>query len=190
MKLTKQTALICIDVQKGFEDSSWGKRNNLLAEQNIGKLLNCWRKAQLPIIHIQHISQSTTGKFQQNSIGSEFQAIAKPIDNEPIFQKHVNSAFIGTNLEQYLREKQYETLIIVGLTTDHCVSTTTRMAANLGFTVYIVEDATATFDRVSYDGTRYTADEVHQIHLTSLHGEFAEVVTTKDMITTVKSTLC
>ena len=87
---------------------------------------------------------------------------------EPVFQKHVNDAFIGTNLEAHLRAHDIEALVVVVITTDHCVSSTMRMAGNLGFTVTVVEDATATFERRGPDGTHYTADLMHRVALASL----------------------
>ena len=101
-----------------------------------------------------------------------------PNPGESVIEKRVNSCFIGTTLEGDLRRRGLGTLVIAGLTTNHCVSTTSRMAGNLGFTVWVVSDATATFDRVGPDGIEYPAEQIHAIALCDLHGEFATVVDT------------
>jgi nicotinamidase-related amidase len=103
------------------------------------------------------------------------EAIPKP--NELVIEKRVNSAFIGTDLERELRSRGLKELVLAGFTTDHCLSTSARMAANLGFDVTVLSDATATFDRPGADGRVYAAEDVHQISLASLRGEFARIAT-------------
>lgn len=114
--------------------------------------------------------------------GSEFKDSVKPIEGEVVIQKKVNSAFIGTNLEEYLRANGIEKVVIVGLTTPHCVSTTTRMSGNLGFDTYLISDATAAFGMKGPNDIYYNAEEIHAISLATLHEEFATILTTKEMM--------
>ncbi len=178
----RKTALLVIDVQKAFDDPSWGRRNNPDAESNIALLLSEWRKHELPIIHVRHCSVAPNSPLHPEHAGNEFKEEAQPLPEEKQFSKSVNSAFIGTELEKYLQEHDISSLVVVGLTTDHCVSTTTRMAANLGFNVTLIADATATFDREGHDGVMYSADEIHKINLASLNGEFCVVRSTREAL--------
>lgn len=173
-------ALILIDIQKGFDNVEYwgGQRNNLDAEKNAGELLKLWRKNELPIFHIQHCSSMPTSLLNETNKGNEFKDVVKPVGEEPIIKKNVNSAFIGTDLKKRLDNEKITKLVIVGLTTDHCVSTTTRMAGNFGFDTFLVSDATATFNKKGLDGKNFSAELINETALASLNGEFATVVTT------------
>ncbi len=180
-----KTALLVIDVQKGLDDPCWGKRNNPDAESNMALLISEWRKRGLPVVHVRHCSVEEKSPLRPELPGNAFKDVAMPLPGEKEFTKTVNSAFIGTGLEKYLRDNDIPSLVIVGLTTDHCVSTSTRMAGNLGFDVTLVGDATATFDRVGYDGALYSAEEIHRVNLVSLNGEFCVVRSTRDVLESV-----
>ena len=175
--LSRREALILIDVQVGFDDNSWGIRNNPDAEIRMADLLNHWRIHDAPVFHIQHISRETDSPLRPNQPGVEFKISVAPHFGEKIIRKHVNSAFIGTELVAVLRKEGIENLVVIGLTTDHCVSTTVRMGANLGFKMVVVADATATFNRIGIDGEIYDASTVHALALASLAHEFATVCT-------------
>jgi nicotinamidase-related amidase len=180
--LSSSVALLLVDVQQGLDDPRWGARNNPDAEQRIADLLAVWRATGRPVIHVQHLSLVPQSPLREDAPGHAFKVQARPIADEPVFQKHVNSAFIGTELEAHLRSNGIDALVIVGITTDHCVSTTARMAANLGFDVTVVEDATTTFERRGPDGTLYSADLMHRVELASLNGEFATVRSSQDIL--------
>lgn len=182
ISLNARAAILVIDVQQGFSDPSWGARNNPDAEANISRLLAAWRGTGRPVVHVHHDSSSPNGSFVPGTPGNAPKVEAVPRDDEPVHHKTVNSGFIGTRLEQDLRSAEVDTLAIVGLTTQHCVSTTTRMAANLGFHVYVVADATATFDQIGIDGKNRAALDVHFAALSDLNGEFATVVETNTLI--------
>ncbi|WP_264529571.1 cysteine hydrolase family protein [Flavobacterium sp. N502540] len=181
LKKLDNPALLLIDIQKGFDDIAYwgGERNNPAAEQRAAELLEIWRNKKMPIFHVQHCSSNPNSILNETHPGNEFQDIVKPQEGETIIRKNVNSAFIGTNLKELLDDAKIKTVIIVGLTTDHCVSTTTRMAGNFGYNVYLISDATATFSKKGINGEEFSAEIIHQTALASLNEEFAQVVTTE-----------
>lgn len=182
VELSQRTALLVIDVQKGFDDPVWGARNNPGAEEGISRLLAAWRRRGRPIFHAQHRSTEPRSPLRPGQDGCEIKESARPTPSEPVIPKSAHSAFIGTDLESRLREAGVDAVVIVGLTTNHCVSTTARMASDLGFDTYVVADATATFERVGPDGRHYPAGWVHELALVSLHEEFATVLSTRDLL--------
>jgi nicotinamidase-related amidase len=183
--LTHDPALLLVDLQIGFDEPRWGRRNNPYAEDHAAALLHAWRTAGRPVVHVRHMSTDPRSPLRPGQPGNAFKRETAPADGERVVEKRVNSAFIGTSLEADLRGAGCGGLVIVGLTTNHCVSTTARMAGNLGFATWVVSDATATFDRVGPDGVRHPAERIHQIALSDLHGEFATVVDTATVIVTL-----
>ncbi len=174
--------LIVIDVQRAFDDGTWGDRNNPGAERNIAAALAGWRGHGAPVIHVRHASTEPGGRFVPGTPAFEFKPEAEPLEGEPVITKDVNSAFIGTDLETRLREHGVEAVALVGLTTDHCCSTTARMAANLGFETWVLDDAMATHARRAPDGELIPAELMHRTAIASLHEEFAEVLPTREAL--------
>ena len=181
---TDNPALILIDIQKAFDNIEYwgGQRNNPNAEENASKLLQLWRDEKLPIFHVKHCSLNPTSILNETNIGNEFKDLVKPLDNEIVIKKNVNSAFIGTDLKEQLDNSKITKLVIVGLTTDHCVSTTARMAGNFGFNTFLVSDATATFTKNGMNGQIFSAELIHDTTLASLNEEFATILMTNDLI--------
>lgn len=177
-------ALILIDIQKGFDDVEYwgGDRNNPEAEQNAGKLLAFWRKMGLPVFHAKHCSSNPNSRLAEGQPGNEFQDVVAPIVGEVIIKKNVNSAFIGTDLKEQLDNLKIGKVVIAGLTTDQCVSTTTRMAGNFGFDTFLVEDATATFCKKGTKEQLFSAEIIHETAIASLMDEFATVITTENLL--------
>ena len=178
------SALIVVDVQQAWDEieATGSPRNNPHALAQIVTLMTVFRDAGAPLIHIRHASHHPHSLFRPDRPGYAVKDEVREWPGETVIVKHVNSAFIGTELERLLRELAVRTLVIVGATTNHCVETTARMAGNMGFDVRLVEDATWTFDRVGPHGDRHMAEDVHRMTLANLHDEFAEIVLTHDII--------
>jgi nicotinamidase-related amidase len=173
------TALLVVDVQKGFDEieAAGCRRNNPKAVAVIVGLLAHCRAVGAPVVHVRHASLEPDSVFRAERPGFAVKDEASELPGEPVIVKHVNSSFIGTDLEHRLRAQGIDTLVITGATTNHCVETTTRMAGNLGFRTLLVRDATWTFDRTGPDGEDHRAEDIHQMTLANLSGEFAEIVT-------------
>jgi nicotinamidase-related amidase len=172
-----QPVLLLVDFQKAFDDEAfWGARNNPKAEENAAAVLADFRRRGLPVIHIQHNSATAGSPLAPGHAGHALKDFARPRGSEPLLHKSVNCGFVGTDLEQRLRALDADPVVIMGITTDHCVSTTTRMCANLGFRTVLVGDACCTFDR-----NGIAAGTVHRVELAVLDGEFAAVTTAADL---------
>jgi len=180
----KLTALLVIDIQLGmdFVDYYGGERNNPDAEQHASKVLEHWRANGWPIYHVRHSSQQEDSPLHSSHEGFDFKPETAPMSGEAIITKNVNSCFIGTDLLDELKERGINSVVMVGLTTNHCISTSTRMGSNLGLEVTVISDATAAFRQVGVDNKEFSAEMVHQVSLANLNGEFAKVMTTDELI--------
>ncbi|MBH3442778.1 cysteine hydrolase [Pseudomonas moraviensis] len=176
MELQSNAVLIIIDQQKGILHPRLGRRNNPQAEERMLELLALWRLRGRPVIHVQHLSRSPDSVFWPEQDGVEFQERFVPQGGEWLIQKQVPDAFCASGLEAQLREAGIGQLIIVGVATNNSVESTARTAGNLGFDTWVAEDACFTFDKADYFGTPRTAEEVHGMSLGNLHGEYATVV--------------
>jgi len=178
-------ALVVIDVQKAIDHEGWaryGGRNNPDAERNIARLLARWRQDALPIYHVRHDSREPESAYRPGQPGNEFKAETQPLPGETIVAKQTNSAFIGTGFEEMLRAAGHTVLVIAGVITNNSVEATVRMAGNLGFETYLVEDACFTYARPDFAGRVRTAEEVHAMSLANLDGEYCKVVKTCEFV--------
>ena len=181
--IKKNPALLLVDIQKAFLEKDYPGliRNNEHAELICGKILKKWRTLDLPIIHVTHSTNNPESKLHKSIPGFEFNDHVKPLETEMVFTKEVNSAFIGTNLENILIKSHIDTLVIVGMTTNHCISTTVRMSGNLGFDTYLISDSTACYNTKGLNGEIIACNTIYNSALASLQEEFATVIDSKEL---------
>ena len=186
--IKKNPALILVDVQKAFLEKDYPgiNRNNHDAEFICGNILSKWRELKLPIIHVRHSSTNPDSKLHKSKPGFEFNDHVKPLDNEVVLTKKVNSAFIGTNLENILNNININTLVFIGMTTNHCISSTVRMSGNLGFETYLISDSTACYNTKGMDGKMIDCNIIYESSLANLSKEFAIIINSNKLFSLLK----
>jgi len=174
--------LIIIDMQKGMANTPADSRNNPRAEDNIAQLLQAWRAANAHVVHVRHISRSPDSAFAPGQSGVEFQEALQPLRHEHVVEKNVPDAFINTALERWLRVRELNRIVLVGVSTNNSVEASARTAGNLGFDTVVVSDATFAFAMTDYAGRIRSADEVHAMSLANLSGEYATIMDTREVL--------
>ena len=177
------TALIVIDVQRGFDDAGyWGRRDNPLCEANIVRLIDTWREREWPVVFVKHNSTTSASPLEPGSVGNEFKSM---IVGEPdlLVEKQVHSAFYGEpDLGAWLDSHGIRGVAITGIQTNMCCETTARMASDLGYRLQFVEDATHTFDVMDSAGIVFTAADIARYTALTIGADFGRVVTTSQLI--------
>ncbi|MGE8553412.1 MAG: cysteine hydrolase family protein [Chryseobacterium jejuense] len=182
----ENTALLIIDVQNDY--FLGGKMTLEGAEQagkNTQQVLEYFRKNNLPVIHIRHISTNEGATFfLPGTLGAEIHSLVSPLPNEKVIEKHFPNSFRETELLSYLQSKNIKNLVIAGMMTDVCVESTTRAAFDFGFNNVIIGDATATRDR-ELNGQIIKASEIQRSFLagiSALGGLYTNIVNTQDFL--------
>jgi nicotinamidase-related amidase len=186
--LPDRTALILVDLQLAVDNPRWarhGPRNNPAAEAAAATLLTCWRRLGWPIVHIRHDSTEPESTYKPGGPGHEFKPEVAPSTDETIIAKQVNSAFIGTDLHRHLRDIDAPALVVLGVITNNSLEATVRNAGNLGHVVFVPEDACFTYGWKDLRGKIWTAEDVHALSLANLHGEYATVTNSAEILANV-----
>lgn len=177
-----RAVLLPIDMQQAFDEPAWPRRWNPAVDDNGRALLAAWRRASRPIIHVRHDSATPDSSLAPGQPGNAFRPGFGPRDGEPLVTKSVNSAFIGTDLDLRLRRLGARHVVVFGISTDMCVSTTVRTGANMGWDMILVPDACDCFDLPDGRGGTIPAEQIHVAHVATLAFEFASVMNVADLV--------
>ena len=181
------TALLFIDVQKGVHVfDHWGgptgRMNNPECQERLVALLKAFRAAGRTVAFTRHDSLEPDSPLKLSLETGEQLAGLEILPGEIAVSKNVNSAFIGTPLEEELIQIGIQRLVVAGYFTNFCVETSVRMAGNMGFDVYLAHDACATCNRIDLKGTDHDPDLVHDLSVAAMHGEFCTALSTDALI--------
>lgn len=185
-----KTALLLIDIQNdyfpGFEGSRMVLPNMDKASEKAAQLLKEARANAAKIVHIKHVMTSDAAPFfKPGTVGAEIHESVAPKLEETVIEKPRPNSFLGTDLENHLREADIEQLVICGAMTQMCIDASVRAAVDLGFAVSVAKDACAAAD-ITYDGAQIPADTVHAAILAPLAASYAEVLPASDCLSHLK----
>jgi len=183
MSQPPKRALIVIDVQNEYIS---GK---LLIEYpdvqqslaNIVAAMDAAQAAGIPVVVVQHLFPEESPLFARGSPGAELHPLVAARPRDLLVKKHLASAFTGTCLSQWLRERAVDTLSVVGYMTHNCDDSTVRHAAHTGWRVELLHDAAGSVPYRNALGAA-TAEEIHRVFTVVMHTGFAAVVSTADWL--------
>ena len=157
------------------------------AAGNAQKLLYYFRKNNLPIVFIQHLATKPNASFFiPETSGAEIHQSIRPLDNETVIVKNFPNSFRNTNLNQHLQASNSKDLVICGAMSHMCIDTTTRAAADLGYSCTLISDACATRDLV-FNDQKVKASDVQIAYMAALNSTFAQVISTDQFLVTTSS---
>ena len=166
----KKEALLLIDIQEiYFVPGQYLLHKPQDAADNAKILLDKFRAEEKTIIHIKHGFKAF----------SEIHKTVKPLSSEKVVIKQYPSAFLGTDLDEYLKSQNIENLVVAGMMSHMCVDTTVRACQDYGYGVTVIEDACTTKD-LCYNDKILNAETVHSVFMASLNGMFARVMKLKE----------
>lgn len=179
----KQTAVIVIDIQNEyFPGGKMPIPDGMKALNNSKRIVNFAHKNHMPVFFVQHVGDANAPLFAKGSRFAEFHKDLQPVNGDRVITKATPSSFVGTDLKAQLDELGIKQLIITGLMTHMCISSTARDAVPLGFSVIIPEDATATRDLATWDHKVMDHNVLQQSALAAVADVFAEIKTTESLL--------
>jgi len=170
-----ESALLLIDMQKQYTHAPLALPDVAGATESGAHLLERFRHAGRPVIHIQHKGQEG-GLFDPTDEVFEILGPVAPQGHERVFHKTLPNAFAKTELDSHLRAEGINHLTVIGFMTHMCVSSTVRAALDLGIGCTLVASACGTRDLPDGQGGVISADALHRAELSALSDRFAIVV--------------
>jgi len=197
-----QSALLVIDAQDSFKvDPKWERRNNRNFERHVAALIDAHRAAGLPVFFFLHtvaleariavgVQEEEHRKaggdpgFERDGPYLRLMDFIRVNPGEPVMLKDTRNAFTSTTLQAQLLALGVRRLAITGIQMEQCCETTARVAADLGYAVDFVIDATMTFPIRNWDvpGDELGVEDVEERTVYALRKRFARIVTTATLV--------
>jgi len=177
------TALLLIDIQNDyFPGGNMEVSGSVEASFRARDVLDFFRKRQMPVIHVRHLSvRPGAAFFLPGTGGAEIHENVTPLSIETIIEKNYPNCFRDTPLRTILEKEGITRLVIAGMMTHMCVDATVRAAFDNAFACTLIHDACAA-RQLSFGGRAVPAAHVHAAFLAALNGIYARVVSAREFI--------
>jgi len=177
--------LLVVDLQHGMVegDPEWGPRSTPKLVENVQYLLKTWRSKSWPILHIQHNAVNEP----KNPISAAYpetfaiHTSAAPEGDEKVFVKHTSSAFVAEGLPEELKSYGHRKIVVIGMDGAQCVNSTVRQGDDLGYSMYVVRDACASYGMDDYEGKNVGGEFTNNAAMWMLMA-FSKVTSTADVL--------
>lgn len=176
------TPLVILDVQDAIDQPVWDGKNNPGYLAVIQHLLAHWRRNGWPVLHIKHDEPTPTSSYHTHGPWNGIKKDVGPVAGETVIVKQQNCAFIGTDLDTVLRGMGADRLVLTGVVIHNSMDATVRAGKALGYGIILPSDATTAVPVFGPDGKSWDAATVQDLTLAILDREYAEVMTSEDVI--------
>lgn len=141
--------LLVVDTQELLMNSELYNFENFV--ENISELIDTSRRNNIEVVYVIH-DDGAESDLTKGKEGFEVYDKFKPMKNEKVFVKNVNSSFRGTGLLEYLRGKNEKDIIVTGLQTDKCIDATVKCGFEHGFNIIVPSYANSTVNNDFFKG--------------------------------------
>ncbi|MEM1403803.1 MAG: isochorismatase family protein [Pseudomonadota bacterium] len=177
-----QAALIVLDVQDAIDQPVWDGKNNPDYVTVIQRLLDHWRANGWPVVHVKHDEPTPSSTYHTHGPFNGIKVEVTPTPGEPVIAKSQNCGFIGTELHEVLQSIGVRRFVVTGVVIHNSMDATIRAGKALGYEILVPDDATTAVPVTGRDGQRWDAGTVQAMTLAILDGEYATVVSSKDLL--------
>ncbi len=180
-------ALIVIDVQNEYVTGNLRIEypDVQLSLGNIARAMDAAQAAAIPVVVVQHLAPATSPLFARGSQQAELHATVADRPHDLHVEKSLASALTGTELSAWLRDRQIDTLTVVGYMTHNCDNSTVVQAHHEGWKVELLHDASGSLPYRNAAGAA-SAEEIHRIFTVVMNTGFAAVVSTDQWLEAVQ----
>ncbi len=175
-----KTILLVVDVQQALIDANPVRADEFLL--NLKMLIDRAHTSGTEVVYMRH-DGGPEDVLAKGSEGWRLHRSIRPRSGEKVFDKRFPSSFLKTGLQEYLKLKDVERIVLCGMQTEYCIDTTCKVAFENGYDVVIPAGATTTYANPLLSGEKL----VHYYEKLIWNEPLAQVLPMEDTLTLLSS---